>query len=153
MYVREARFFTCLSIASAHDEPALLSRTFESVTFQDPTPDHARTYLHRKLADIDIPNKDRALAHAATILGGRFTDLSMFTAKVRSGVSADAAMEEILLRAVVEVRKYGLGQEIGSQSAEREERKREWTTVQFWHVLKEIVGKEEVGVTCVCVCV
>lgn len=131
------------------DVIALVSRSYETITFKDPIPEHALFYLKQKLGDIDLPEKERSLRHAVEILGGRFTDLTLFAAKVRSGVAIDAAVQEILMRAIVEVRRVGLGQEqqrvsVGGDG-KSQQLQREWTAVQFWHVLKSLNAQEVVS--------
>ncbi len=57
-------------------------------------------------------------------------------------MTVDAAIQDILVRAIVEIRKYGLGQEFTLYN--EDQKKREWSAAQFWVVLKALANADSV---------
>ena len=90
-------------------------------------------------------DKKSTLERAIETLGTRISDLGLFAAKVRAGLSAGAAIQDILLRAIVEIRKYGLAQEFTAFGGADAKTKRDWSTSQFWYIVKLLAdGRTEV---------
>ncbi|EPQ25968.1 uncharacterized protein PFL1_06423 [Pseudozyma flocculosa PF-1] len=72
-------------------------------------------------------------------LGGRLTDLENLVQKVSIGQSVEAAVEEIISRTVVELRKNAFGED------STETKHLPWKGSQAWKLIKILADKEEVN--------
>ncbi|KAJ2334635.1 mitochondrial escape protein 2, partial [Coemansia sp. RSA 2681] len=79
------------------------------------------------------------IALAASVLGGRLEDLQLLVQKVKAGEGMEAALEDIVQRAITEVRKHAFANdsEVG-QCAHT------WSPEQFWYLLTELARHESV---------
>ncbi|KAF9585237.1 mitochondrial escape protein 2 [Lunasporangiospora selenospora] len=116
---------------------SLPNMTFETIILSDATLDSALEYLHKNLDRVDYPN----LAPFVKIIGGRLTDLELFVQKVKSGISPEDAVSDLLGRAVVEIRKSAFDSDPG----DKDKKAHGWTPIQFWLVLKQLANAEAVS--------
>ena len=71
-------------------------------------------------------------------LGGRISDLEIFVRKVRSGIKPVDAYNDIVSRAVSEIRKVGLGEDA------EDSKKLPWTHPQLWQLVRLLAEFDEV---------
>lgn len=114
---------------------ALPKKTVDVIAIADASPATAVRFLRHQL-HIDDKQELPGLAEAIYTLGGRATDLELFLQKLRAGLDPREAIDDLIDRAVVEVRKHAFGDET------EEERKIAWTPVQFWAVA-EMLAKSD----------
>lgn len=89
----------------------------------------------------NIADKEIALTKAIEKIGCRLSDLELLVAKVQTGMPVDEAVNDLLLRSIVELRKHGLVEEFSGYTDGL--KKRAWTRVQFWQILKELEASEK----------
>ncbi|KAF9195937.1 mitochondrial escape protein 2 [Haplosporangium sp. Z 11] len=111
---------------------SLPNMTFETIVLTDATLESALEFVYRHLDRDEYPN----LIESVQTIGGRLTDLELFVQKVKSGLSPEDAVHDILGRAVVEVRKGAF--DFDSTDG----RTLSWTPIQFWTVLKQLAQTE-----------
>ncbi|KAJ3013729.1 mitochondrial escape protein 2 [Thoreauomyces humboldtii] len=119
---------------------ALPNKTIEMITLSDATPESALAVVQRRLGDSVSTD---ALKTCIDGLGGRLTDLELLIQKIRAGMSPQDAYDEIVVRAINEVRKAGLGEDTatGGSSAGHTQ----WTAIQFWKVVQLLTTHDEVS--------
>ncbi|KAG5460336.1 MAG: hypothetical protein BJ554DRAFT_7627, partial [Olpidium bornovanus] len=66
-----------------------------------------------KLEEKELPG----LGEAVDKLGGRATDLEIFLYKMRTGLAPEEAINDLIFRAVIEVRKHAFGDELDKDTA------------------------------------
>ncbi|KAF9937505.1 mitochondrial escape protein 2 [Modicella reniformis] len=107
---------------------ALPNMTFETLALSDATMESALEFVYKHLDRDDFPD----LMEFIQMFGGRMTDLQLYVQKIKNGLSPADAMDDVLYRAVVEVRKGAFdfdstdGRTLG------------WTPIQFWIVMKQL---------------
>ncbi|RUP43989.1 RNA12 protein-domain-containing protein [Jimgerdemannia flammicorona] len=121
---------------------ALPDRTIEAITLSDASSDAAMRFVQRRLREVQLKRNLAGLDHAVAALGGRLTDLQLLVQKIRGGLDPDAALHDIVQRAIVEIRKYGFGDDIGPDAPGSKFR---WTDVQFFQVMSALGRNEVVG--------
>ncbi|KAJ3147035.1 mitochondrial escape protein 2 [Geranomyces variabilis] len=137
---------------------ALPNKTIELVSLSDATPESALAVLQRRLGEQFDAD---ALRSCIDGLGGRLTDLELLIQKIRAGMSPQDAYGEIVVRAINEVRKLGLGEDAiagagpatsslsssssTSASASGGGAKYAWTPVQFWKIVQLLTANDEVS--------
>ncbi|KND00856.1 uncharacterized protein SPPG_03960 [Spizellomyces punctatus DAOM BR117] len=114
---------------------AMPNKTIEMVSLSDASPDSALSVVRRRLGEAV---NDEELKQCVEGLGGRLTDLELLIQKIRAGMSPNDAYLEIVLRAVSEIRKLGLGEDVGDQKS------LQWTPVQFWKIVQLLSKHDEV---------
>ncbi|KAF9921133.1 mitochondrial escape protein 2 [Linnemannia zychae] len=107
---------------------ALPNMTFETIVLTDATLDSAMEFVYKHLDKEEYGN----LTQCVKTIGGRLTDLELFVQKVKSGMSPSDAMNDILFRSVIEVRKNAFDFD------STEKKTLGWTPIQFWAVMKEL---------------
>lgn len=80
--------------------------------------------------DLLTPENEEQIAR----LGGRLSDLEILTQKLQAGSTVDEAVEDIISRAVAQVKKDIFD----------EEPSKEWTKSQVWHLAQLFSNAEEV---------
>lgn len=73
-------------------------------------------------------------------VGGRMIDLELLVYKVRSGFSFSEAVEDIIVRNVVELRKAAFGDDL------EDSKSMPWTRNQAWKIVSELAKKREVSI-------
>lgn len=115
---------------------ALPSKPLNSVTLSDADTYNSLEYVREKLSSPDAPY---ALSTSDTAevakLGGRMVDLEQLVYKVRSGQSITAAVDDIVLRNVIELRKAAFGDDSD------EAKHLPWTRQQAWKIVNELAKK------------
>ncbi|KAG0347787.1 mitochondrial escape protein 2 [Podila humilis] len=115
---------------------ALPNMTFETIMLSDATLDNAMEFVYKHLDKSEYPH----LRRSVQTIGGRLTDLEMFVQKVKSGMSPEDAVHDILSRAVVEIRKNAFDQDRSDK-----DKSSGWTPIQFWTVLKNLASHDSVS--------
>ncbi|KAK8869527.1 hypothetical protein IAR55_000093 [Kwoniella newhampshirensis] len=141
---------------------ALPSKPLNSVGLADADEINALNYVREKLRTIspDLSAQDKAAAPGAQTtssapsavsglstddsqqiakLGGRMVDLETLVYKVRTGSKIKDAVDDIILRNVVELRKLAFGDD--SEDAKN----LQWTRAQAWKVVSELAKKGELS--------
>ncbi|KAI1317477.1 mitochondrial escape protein 2 [Mortierella claussenii] len=114
---------------------ALPNMTFETIVLMDASIDSAMEFVYKHLDKEEYPN----VIESVKIIGGRLTDLELFVQKVKSGMRPDDAVNDILSRAVVEVRK-------GAFDFDSTDNKTlNWTPTQFWAIMKQLTVQDAVS--------
>ncbi|KAI8606130.1 RNA12 protein-domain-containing protein [Dissophora ornata] len=111
---------------------ALPNMTFETIVLSDASLESAMEFVHKNLNK----KKYSGLIENVVVIGGRLTDLELFVQKVKSGMTPDDAVNDILGRAVVEVRKNAFD----FDSSDR--KSLGWTPIQFWAIMKQLAVKD-----------
>lgn len=114
---------------------ALPNVTFETIVLSDATQESAMEFVRKHLDREDYPN----ITEPVSTIGGRLTDLELFVQKVKSGLDPNDAKNEILGRAVIEVRKSAFDFETGDRKS------LSWTPIQFWAVMKPLATVEAIS--------
>ncbi|TPX32039.1 hypothetical protein SmJEL517_g04776 [Synchytrium microbalum] len=118
---------------------------YKSLTKQTPKPIVAITLADASLASsmqyvtrrLGFGYNAEELMPMVAGLGGRVSDLDLFTRKIKSGSKPADAYADIVSRAVSELRKIGF--------EDRDDGKKLFTTPQFWHIIKNLAEHEEIG--------
>ncbi|KAG0096400.1 mitochondrial escape protein 2 [Podila epicladia] len=115
---------------------ALPNMTFETIVLSDATLDNAMEFVYKHLDKEEYPQ----LMRSVKILGGRLTDLELFVQKVKTGMSPQDAVHDILSRAVIEIRKNAF-------DLDRNDKDKiiGWSPIQFWAVMKELANHDSVN--------
>ncbi|KAJ3404507.1 mitochondrial escape protein 2 [Chytridiales sp. JEL 0842] len=131
---------------------SITNRSIETVNLTDASPEASMAYVRRRLALVSTPPE---LEQCIEALGGRLTDIELLIQKIHAGQKDKSftmpqiitrAFNDIVVRSVTEIRKLGLGEESSSVTSKKEgEFKKEWTTPQFWKIVKLLAKKEEVS--------
>ncbi|CAG8646474.1 6063_t:CDS:10, partial [Cetraspora pellucida] len=72
------------------------------------------------------------------ILGGRLTDLRFFINKIRGGQTPRDALNDLIKKANIEIRKIGFGDDTDDAKTIP------WKGIQFWKVMKELARNDRV---------
>ncbi|KAI9179832.1 mitochondrial escape protein 2 [Blastocladiella emersonii ATCC 22665] len=110
---------------------ALPTKTVEVVTLTDMAPAQAHRYLRLRIAaekgtavaGTKISRDDSARIVAA--VGGRASDLELVVHKLVDGRPVDAALDEMVQKALLELQKHGM-------------HAAGWTPAQFWYVVRQL---------------
>lgn len=113
---------------------AIPTKTPEVFHLSDASVEAALSYVNQRLGSCDI--KEDLLPFVSS-LGGRFYDLDIFVSKIQSGLSPSLAFEDMIHRAVTDLRKTGNLDDSGST-------KTGWTNVQFWKIIALLAKKPEI---------
>ncbi|KAI8321981.1 hypothetical protein GQ54DRAFT_297667 [Martensiomyces pterosporus] len=132
-----------LDDASPMGAVAMLQRQLQPTMPPAPDPDDSDKEADAgRMAEyqrrLDMVQSDQ-IAYAASILGGRLEDLQLFVQKVKAGESIDGSLEDIIQRAITEIRKYAF-----ADDAEIGQHEHTWSPEQFWYLLTELAGKGSV---------
>jgi len=117
---------------------ALPSKPLNSVVLSDADDRNSLEFVREKLSAPDAPMEltERDKANIAK-LGGRMVDLELLVYKARSGQTITHAVDDIVRRNVVELRKAAFGDD--SEDAKH----LPWTRAQAWKIVTELAKKPE----------
>jgi hypothetical protein len=115
---------------------ALPSKPLNSVGLADADEANSLGYVREKLAEQTMEIEDNAQVGK---LGGRMVDLETLVYKVRNGSSIRDAVDDIVLRNVVELRKQAFGDDA------EDAKSLPWTRTQAWRVVQELAKDGEVS--------
>jgi hypothetical protein len=87
-----------------------------------------------------ISTKDAQLIEK---VGGRMIDLELLVYKIRSGFTVSEAVEDIIVRNVVELRKAAFGDDL------EDSKSLPWTRSQAWKIISDLAKKREVSLCCI----
>ncbi|KAF9298565.1 mitochondrial escape protein 2 [Linnemannia elongata] len=111
---------------------ALPNMTFETIVLTDATLESSMEFVYKHLDKEEYGN----LTHCVKTIGGRLTDLELFVQKVKSGMGPEDAVNDILGRSVIEVRKNAFDFD------STEKKTLGWTPIQFWAVMKQLAAHD-----------
>ena len=114
---------------------ALPSKPLNSVGLADADEANSLGYVKEKLTEQSLQSEDSI---RIAKLGGRMVDLENLVYKVRSGLTIRDAVDDIVLRNVVELRKLAFGDDAEDAKA------LPWTRAQAWRVVQDLAKKGEV---------
>jgi len=118
---------------------ALPSKPLNSIALYDADAASALSFVKQKLTDAGV---DQTLSPEQTAyverLGGRASDLESLIRKVRNGQQVQEAVEDIINRGVVELRKNAFGDDM------EDAKTLPWSKEQAWIVLKQLSKQEEI---------
>ena len=115
---------------------ALPSKPLNAVGLADADEVNSLGYVREKLAEQTLQLEDNA---QVAKLGGRMVDLETLVYKVRSGSTIRDAVDDIVLRNVVELRKQTFGDDA------EDAKNLPWTRAQAWRVVQELAKNGEVS--------
>jgi hypothetical protein len=126
------------SIATKALTKALPSKPLNSVSLADADEVNSLTYVKEKLkgSKLALSAED---SDQVTKLGGRMVDLETLVYKVRTGTGVKAAVDDLISKNVVELRKAAFGDD--SEDA----KSLPWTRAQAWKVVSELAKHGEVS--------
>ncbi|KAJ1674768.1 mitochondrial escape protein 2, partial [Spiromyces aspiralis] len=136
---------------------ALPHKTVNLLMVNDASPETARRILESQLAEYAAARTTEAdgmqdgsllgqmvsreaLDRVVDVLGGRLQDLELFAQKMLSGQSAHDALEDVVQKAITEIRKHAFDDD--SEGAQMDSA---WTPEQFWYLLVKLADKEGVS--------
>lgn len=128
------------SIASKTLTASLPSKPLNQVNLSDADDYNALEFVREKLSS-DGHQVELSPEETADIakLGGRMVDLELLVYKVRSGQNLSIAVEDIVLRNAVEIRKTAFGDD--SEEAEA----LPWTRAQAWKIVSALAKSPELS--------
>lgn len=115
---------------------ALPSKPLNSVSLADADENNSLSYVRDKLKGQTLSTDDSA---QVAKLGGRMVDLETLVYKVRTGSQVKSAVDDIILKNVVELRKAAFGDDSDDAKS------LPWTRAQAWKVVSELAKHGEVG--------
>nr|XP_018263526.1 exonuclease [Kwoniella dejecticola CBS 10117]OBR85684.1 exonuclease [Kwoniella dejecticola CBS 10117] len=121
---------------------ALPAKPLNNIGLSDADESNALSYVKDKLNTgstgtmFSLSNDDSA---QIAKLGGRMVDLETLVYKVRTGTSIKDAVEDIILRNTVELRKAAFGDDA------EDAKSLPWNRSQAWKVVKELASKGEIS--------
>ncbi|KZT03537.1 uncharacterized protein LAESUDRAFT_761884 [Laetiporus sulphureus 93-53] len=92
--------------------------------------------LHDVGVNVDFDGEERAYVQR---LGGRASDLESLVHKVRSGLSVQEAVDDIITRGVSEIRKNAFGDDLDDA------KNLPWTREQAWALMKKLARQPEIS--------
>lgn len=118
---------------------ALPSKPLISIPLYDADAESALAFVKKRLAeaDIHIEYAPEQVAHVNQ-LGGRASDLESLVHKVRSGLTIEQAVDDIINRAVSEIRKTAFGDDSDDM------KNLPWTREQAWTILNKLSRQPEI---------
>ncbi|KAF8303080.1 hypothetical protein DL93DRAFT_2102538 [Clavulina sp. PMI_390] len=121
---------------------ALGTRPLASVALLDADANSALSIVSSRLQEVEGTDVSRELSAKEVEkigrLGGRSSDLDALVYKVKNGMSVEAAVEDIIVRTLGELRKNTFGDD--SEDAKSVPWKRE----QAWHIISRLATREEI---------
>jgi hypothetical protein len=121
---------------------ALPSKPLNTVSLADADEINSLAYVRNKLASVSDQYKDKLSPEDASQvakLGGRMVDLETLVYKVRTGSGVPEAVDDIIVRTVVELRKLAFGDDA------EDAKSLPWTRAQAWKVVSELAKGKEVS--------
>ncbi|KAI0362726.1 exonuclease [Trametes cingulata] len=119
---------------------ALPSKPLTQISLSDADNTSAISFVKQKLHDIgvDVTFTQQQLAYIDR-LGGRASDLESLIHKVRSGMTVEEAVDDIVTRGVSELRKNAFGDDI------EDAKSLPWTREQAWTLMKQLCKQPEIS--------
>ncbi|CAB4389502.1 unnamed protein product [Rhizophagus irregularis] len=118
-----------------HLSRALPNKTFNYAVLSDAPHERAIGLVKRHVHNKNLEGLEAAVG----ALGGRLTDLKLFINKIRSGQKPNDALQDLVAKAIIDVRKLAFGDD--SEDAKTIS----WSGVQFWKVMKELSSEESLS--------
>ncbi|OCF71499.1 exonuclease [Kwoniella mangroviensis CBS 8886] len=119
---------------------ALPSKPLNNIGLADADQSNALAYVRSKLKSISSSSSTITTdSTQISKLGGRMVDLETLVYKVRNGTSIKDAVDDIILRNTIELRKTAFGDD--SEDA----KSLPWNRSQAWKVVKELASKGEIS--------
>ncbi|CAG8445265.1 12975_t:CDS:10 [Acaulospora morrowiae] len=118
-----------------HLSKALPNKTFNYVILSDAPFERSIGLVKKHVDKVNIEE----LVDSAGALGGRLADLRIFINKLRAGISPHEALNQLVDRATVEIRKLAYGDDT------EDSRTIPWNGIQFWKIMKELAQKDYVS--------
>ncbi|KAI5481498.1 mitochondrial escape protein 2 [Pseudohyphozyma bogoriensis] len=117
---------------------ALPSKPFNVISLNDASPEAAIQYIESKLAEADPNNVLPAESHVDVAkVGGRQTDLELLVQKIKSGLTPEEAVQDLVSRSATELRKNFFGDDI------MEGKSLPWTREQAYTIAKGLAANGE----------
>ncbi|CDO69022.1 hypothetical protein BN946_scf184834.g29 [Trametes cinnabarina] len=119
---------------------SLPSKPLNQISLSDADNASAMSFVKQKLHDsgMDVNFTQQELAYIAR-LGGRASDLESLIHKVRSGMTVQEAVDDIIIRGVSELRKNAFGDDI------EDAKSLPWTREQAWILMKQLSKQPEIS--------
>ncbi|KAK4512205.1 uncharacterized protein ATC70_013448 [Mucor velutinosus] len=115
---------------------ALPGKSFSNIALSDAPPEMAMSFINKQLGS-EVQDPD--LRPVVAALGGRLTELELLVQKMKMKMDAQTAFEDIVTRNLIEIRKYGFG------DSSDESNKLEWSSTQFWTIVKLLTNKMSIN--------
>ncbi|EPB90204.1 hypothetical protein HMPREF1544_02888 [Mucor circinelloides 1006PhL] len=115
---------------------ALPGKSFSNIALSDAPPEMAMSFINKQLGS-EVQDPD--LREVVAALGGRLTELELLVQKMKMKMDAQTAFEDIVTRNLIEIRKYGFG------DSSDESNKLEWSSTQFWTIVKLLTNKMSIN--------
>ncbi|EKM55740.1 uncharacterized protein PHACADRAFT_195790 [Phanerochaete carnosa HHB-10118-sp] len=118
---------------------ALPSKPLNLIQLSDADSGSALSFVKQKLHDagVEIDFKPEQFSYIER-LGGRAADLESLIHKVRSGMTVEQAVDDIISRGVSELRKNAFGDDA------EDAKNLPWSREQVWKLMKELAKKPEI---------
>ncbi|EJF62443.1 exonuclease [Dichomitus squalens LYAD-421 SS1] len=119
---------------------ALPSKPLNQISLSDADNASALSFVKQKLHDsgVDVQFNRDQISYIER-LGGRASDLESLVHKVRSGMSVEEAVDDIVIRGVSELRKNAFGDDV------EDAKNLAWTREQAWILVKQLAKQPEVS--------
>ncbi|KAI0747869.1 exonuclease [Daedaleopsis nitida] len=119
---------------------ALPSKPLNQVSLSDADSASALSFVKQKLHDngLDVQFSQSQITHLQR-LGGRASDLESLIHKMRSGMTVEEAVDDIVLRGVSELRKNAFGDDV------EDAKNLPWTREQAWILMKQLSKQPEIS--------
>ncbi|RPD65868.1 exonuclease [Lentinus tigrinus ALCF2SS1-7] len=119
---------------------ALPSKPLAQISLSDADNASALSFVEQKLRDggMDVKFSQGQLSYIER-LGGRASDLESLVHKVRSGMTVEEAVDDIVTRGVSELRKNAFGDDI------EDAKSLPWTREQAWILMKQLSKQPEIS--------
>ncbi|GBC02865.1 hypothetical protein RclHR1_04870008 [Rhizophagus clarus] len=118
-----------------HLSRALPNKTFNYAILSDAPNERAISLVKRHVHSKNLEGLETAIG----TLGGRLTDLRLFINKIRSGQNPNDALQDLVAKAIIDVRKLAFGDD--SEDAKTIS----WSGVQFWNIMKRLSNEESLS--------
>lgn len=122
---------------------AIPTKPLNAISLADADSENSMNYILNKLGK-DRNSISATDAQLIEKVGGRMIDLELLVYKVRSGFSFSEAVEDIIVRNVVELRKAAFGDDL------EDSKSMPWTRNQAWKIVSELAKKREVSASVTC---
>lgn len=130
-------FITLDSGSTLHLTNALPNQVFKSISLADASHQSAKQYVTLQLKqEKDIINLDECLEP----IGGRMLDLQAFVRRVKSGESANDALQEMIHQAAEQITTFFLN--ISENPSEASEIT--WNSAQIWSLMRTLAKKDAI---------
>ncbi|KAM5539125.1 hypothetical protein V8D89_007348 [Ganoderma adspersum] len=119
---------------------ALPSKPLNQISLSDADNASALAFVEQKLHDSGVDVEfTRDQTSYIERLGGRASDLESLVHKVRSGMSVQEAVDDVISRGVSELRKNAFGDDV------EDAKSLPWTREQAWFLMKQLARQPEVS--------